>query len=160
MQKIASLGFAYLTVHHDFKLPFDDIEGLDLIVVDMRGWASIGRHQPFQHEVGPVRLCGGCDCAILTVGGCDWWVRLVDAVGDAIKIRLFFSGWFPIESCWESKAPPSAAMFHRARPPPGHFRRKGAWHCGVFGHDKQLYWRDSALGQWRGGTRPAQVRRR
>ena len=64
MHKIAGLRLPHLVTQLDLQLPFDHVERLDLIMVDVRGWASIRWHQPFHHEVGSVGLCSACEKSV------------------------------------------------------------------------------------------------
>ena len=47
MYKIAGLCLVHLVARRYIHLPFEDIERLDLIMVDVKRWATIGWHQRF-----------------------------------------------------------------------------------------------------------------
>ena len=47
MYEIADLRLMNLVAHRYLHLPFEDIERLDLIVVDVEWWATVRRHQRF-----------------------------------------------------------------------------------------------------------------
>ena len=86
MHEIADVGLPNLAIHHYFHLPFDDIKGLGLVVVDMRRWASVRWHHPFQHEVCPVGLCCGCEKRVYIPRS-----RTIGPVFAALKNDMFYS---------------------------------------------------------------------
>ena len=56
MYKVADLRLVRLVTDSYFHLPFKDEESLDLIMVDVRGWAAIRWHQCFQRDVITIGL--------------------------------------------------------------------------------------------------------
>jgi hypothetical protein len=47
MNKIAGLRLVHMVAQRHLHLPFEDVERLDLIMVDVKGRATVGWHQRF-----------------------------------------------------------------------------------------------------------------